>query len=411
MHSAFIAATAPVAPTAEGKPAMGLQQAAQADQPLHISSDKQQAQAAPGSETQAEPFQAIPPVNAASATLLAANTDAVVADGKATQPPSAPVSDTDKLADAGAQAWQQSQPDTQKSGYRMDNAPSQKQFIADIHQGSEPLASASQKDQRLAVSNTNVQGSRHRAVTPSGSRQAEQHQQHPRRRREFHDEPKAPGPGRKRSQTPEVDFGGDVKRSRNAWHPTPALARHAGHAGNGMLSQGVPKGPSSFSTRQGSASLVAPTHRYRDSQSPTPRSAGRESEAGVAHDGMAPFGRHAHTTRSMSMSPSRANSGRNPLPRHHRGGTPGPHAAPHASSWDSEVHNHSRGNAPETSVTHLPRFDHQQHGKASWSNKEYNRASLLPFENNHHRHHYSERDRRSRSTDRAAHGRSLLPPT
>ena len=403
-----MAATAPVAPAAEGKPAMGLQQAAQSDQPPGISADKPQVQAAPGGETQSEPFQAIPAIDAASATVLAASTDAVMADGKTTHLPSARLPDTAKHADAVTEARQQPPPVTQRGGHRMNDAPPPKQSIANLHQGSTPLASASLEDRKMAAASTNVQGSRHRAVTPSGSRQTLEHEQHPRRRREFHDEPKPPGPGRKRSQTPEVEFGRDAKRSRHAWHLTPA---HAGHAEHRMPSQGAPRcdahrGASSFSTKQSSA---VPGHRYRDSQSPTPRSAGRESVAVAAHDGMAPSGRRADTTRSMSMSPSHANS-RNLLPGNLQGGAPGPHTAPHGRTWDPEVHHHSRGNAPQPYFTHPPRFDRQQdHGKASWSNKEYSKASLLPRENSQHRDHHSKFDRRSRSTDRATHGGSCPP--
>ena len=407
MRSASIAATAPLAPNAEGNPATGLQQAAQPHQPLQSPAGKLQVQAAPGGETQSEPFQAIPAVDAASATLLAASTDAVMADGKAPRSPSARLPDTVKHADADAEARQQSQPGTQKGGHRMNDAPPAMQSLVNLHQGSGMLASASQEDQKMAVASTNVQGSRHRAVTPSGSRQAPEHHQHPRRRREFHDEPKAPGPGRKRSQTPEVEFGRDAKRSRHAWHPTPA---HASHAEHRMPSQGAPRydvhrGASSFSTKQSSASLIAPGHRYRDSQSPTPRSTGRESVAVAAHDGMAAPGRRADTTRSMSMSPSHAN-GRNPLPGHLHGGAPGPHTASHGRTRDPEVHHHSCGNAPQTYFTHASHFDRQQdHTKASWSKKEYSKAPLLPRENSHHR----DFDRRSRSTDRATHGRSYLP--
>ena len=386
---------------------MGLQQAAWSDQPLHSSADKQQVQVALGSEIQSQPVQAVPAFNAAAAAVLAASTDAEVADATAKHTASAPLPDTVKHA--GADVRQQSKPDIQKGGHRASDAPPSTQSISDRHQGPEQLVSASQEDQKLAVVSTDVQGSRHRAGTPSGNRQVLQHQQHPRRRREFHDEPQPSGPGRKRSQTPEVEFGRDAKRSRHAWHPTPAHARHAEH---GMPSQGASRydahrGPSSFNTKQG---FVAPSHRYRDSKSPTLRSAGRDSVALAADDDMVPPGRRAETTRSMSISPSHAN-GRNPsLPGHLHGGTPGPHTAPHGRTWDPEVPYNSRGNAAQTSIAHPPRFDCQQdHRKASWSSKEYSKVSLLPREDSHHRDHHNEYDRRSRSTDRATHGRFQLP--
>lgn len=398
MHSAFTAATAPGAPDAEGEPAMGLQQATQSDQPLHSSADKQQVQAALGGEIQSQPLQAVPAVNAAASAVLAASTDAEVADGKVTHPALAHLPDIVKHAGAETR----SQPDSQKGERRMSDAPPSMQSISDCHQGPGQLASASQQDQKLAVASTDVQGPRHRAGTPSGNRQALQHQQHPRRRREFHDEPQPSGPGRKRTPTPEVEFGRDAKRSRHAWHPTPAHAEHH------MPSQGAPRydahrGPSSFSSKQGNASLVAPSHRYRDSQSPTPRSAGCESVPVAAH-GMAPAGRRGDTTRCMSISPSHANS-RNPLPGHLHGRT-----APHGRTCDPEVHYNSRGNAPQTSFAHPPRFDRQQdHQKASWSSKEYSKASLLPREDSHHKDRHNDCDRRSRSTDRATPGRSHLP--
>ena len=349
-------------------------------------------------ETQSRLQQADPAVGAASATLPTANTNADIADGRAAHLATAHLTDIVKHADA----------DTQKGGHRRSDVQAPKHCIVDLPEESGQRAPAPREDQKVTAASTSLQGSSQRAVAPSGSRHAlQQQQQQPRRRREFHDEPVPSGPGfaRKRSQTPEVEFSRDAKRSRHAWQPTPA---HAGHAEHRMPSQGAPRydahrGPSAFAAKQGEVHPGVSNHRYRDSQSPTPRSVGRGPVA--AGGAMAPPSRHADTTRSMSRSPSHANS-RNPLLGHLHGGAPGPHAATHGRTWGADkLHNsHPRGHAPQASFAHPPRFDRQQdHRPASWSNRDYSRGS---HENGHYKDHARDFDRRSRSSDRGMNGRS-----
>ena len=397
-HAAPAAAAAPIA---EGQPAVGLQQAGEPDQPLHRSADTQQVQAAPVSVTQSRPQQADFAVIAASATLPTANTNADIADGRAAHLASAHPPDIVKHADANTQ---QSQSDTQKGGHRKSDVQAPKHCIVDL-----PEESAPPENHKVTAASTSVQGSSHRAVAPSGSRHALQQQQQPRRRREFHDEPMPSGPGfaRKRSQTPEVEFGRDAKRSRHAWQPTPA---HAGHAEHRMPSQGAPRndahrGPNAFAAKQGDVHPGVSNHRCRDSQSPTPRSVGRGPVA--AGGAMAPPGKHADSTRSMSRSPSQANS-RNRSLEHLHGGATGPPTAPHGRTWGADkLHNsHPRGYAPQASFAQPPRFDRQQdHRPASWSNRDYSRGS---HENGNYKDHDREFDRRSRSSDRGMNGRSPL---
>lgn len=408
-HSASVAAAAPIA---EGKPAVGLQQAGQPDQPMHSSADTQQVQAASVSETHPRPQLVGPAVIAAAAVLPTANTNANVADGTAARPVSADIPGIVKHAGADTQ---QSQSDRQKGRHRRSDVQAPKHCIIDLPEEAGQRVPAVREDQKVAAASTFAQSSSHRAVTPSRSRNAleQQQQQHPRRRREFHDEPMPSGPvfARKRSQTPEVEFGRDAKRSHHAWHSTPA---HAGHAEHRMPSQAASRydahrGPSAFAANQSDVNLGAPKHRYRDSQSPTPRSVGRGPVAGGG--AVAPPGRHASTTRSVSRSPSHANS-RNPLLGHLHGEVPGPHAAPQGHTWgtDKLYNSHPRGNAPQASFAHPPRFDRQQdhHQQASWSHRDYSRGSLLSHENGCHRDHDREFDRRSRSRDRGTNGRSHL---
>lgn len=392
---------------------MGLQQAGEPDlpQPLHSSADGQQAQAVPVSATLSQPQQGDPAVVSASAVLPTANINADIADGRAAHPASADTPDIVKHADADTQ---QSQSDTQKGGHRGSDVQAPKHCTVDLPEESGQRAPACREDQKVTVASTFVQGSSHRAGTPSGSRHtSQQQQQQPRRRREFHDEPVPSGSGfaRKRSQTPEVEFGRDAKRSRHAWHATPA---HAGHAEHRMPSQGAPRydahrGLNAFAARQGDFNPGVSSHRYRDSQSPTPRSVGH-GPAAAGGGAMALPGRHADTTRSMSRSPSHANS-RNPLLGHLHGGAPGPHSAPHGRTWGADkLHNsHPRGNAPQASFAHPPRFERQQdHQQGPWANRDYSRGSLLSHENSRHRDHDREFDRRSRSSDKGTNGASRL---
>ena len=402
-------ATAPAAPL---KPAMGVQPVIPPDQPVYSLDGRLQAQAAALSESHSHPLQAIPVVNAVTAAPPTANTDAtLVVDGRAANLASAHAQDVFKHS--GAQPAERAQPDTQRDSQRGNGAGGPRQTEADLHQRPALLASTPREDHKAtgAASNRVAEDSRHSSVTASGSRLAVEQQQPPRRRRQFHDEPAPSGlaPGRKRSQSPDLELGRGTKRSRHAWHPTPAA--HARHAEHRIPSQGAPRydahrGHTTLSAKQDTDREMAWSHRSSHSQSPTPRSVGRESGPFTARDGSmaAANGRHvAAGSRSMSISPAHANS-RNSVPRQPHGAAAG---GPHARNRDPEMLHRSRDNAQHPRVAQPPGFNRQQdHRKASWSHKEYREGSLPQRESNHHRNRDREFDGHSNGTDRAARGRS-----
>lgn len=340
-----VAATSGPAPAAHvpnGKPAMSIQQAIQPDEPLESSDGTEQVLAAPYGESHTQPPQASPAVEVTSATLPS---DAQVVHGRAAALTSEHMHDV-----ASAVTEQRPQPDTQRDRQESHSVRAPKHAaVADLNQRSGRLASASREHQKASATTTSerrhAQDTQHGPVPPSGSRPASQHQQ-PRKRRHFHDEPVPSGldSGRRRSQTPDVEFGRDAKRSCHAWPPAPAHARHAEHA------------------------------RHADHPRPSPEA-----------------------PRSMSISPSHPFP-RNPGPGQMHGTAAGPYAAAPGRSWDPERLHNSRADADYTRGTHPPGFDRQQdHRKVSWSRGEHREVSR---QHSHHRNHDSRFDRRSSSIDR-----------
>lgn len=354
-------ASAPSAPVANGKPVTAVQQATQPDEPLHSSADIQQVHATPLAESHPQSLQPIPVVEAASMPLPIAETGPEVEDGRAASLASVHLQDA-----ASALMGQPPQPDTQMDKQLNHSVKAQRLAAVDLHPRSGLLASAPREHQQATATSTadrrHAQELQYGPAAPSGSRPAsqqhQQQQQQPRKRRQFHDEPlhlSGPDSGRRRSQTPDVEFGRDGKRSRHTLQPAPAHARYAEHATHAEHAR----------------------HAEHPRPSPGP-------------------------PRSMSISPLHGSS-RDLGPGHPQSTVPAPYAAAHGRKWDAD---RLRSSRPAGFDNRQQGNRQQDHRKGSWSRAEHREGAAAPRHNNHHRNHDSRFDRRSSSTDRTIRGES-----
>ena len=313
------------------------------------------------------------------ATANAQPLQALTTDGcdsaRATEAEHEPVPAQHMVKQVSVAAGQLAQPDTQTGRHKSPPARIPRSS-ADDPGRSQRLGSPSRKAPHMTpASSQESPSSQQRSVTPSGSRQAMEHH---RRRRHFHDEPVysiQPSSDRKRSHTPELEPGTDVKRvRRDSWQPASRSVRYAEHhrPPQADFRHDAHHKLSSLSAKQEADMLEASRHHsLRDSSR---QSMSRSSRPDYRHAD-APFtGQRAHSDRSISTSPpyscdSKQYAEHLPFDR-----AEGSQAASHARSWNSRectVWVNARTSAKQTSG-----FNRQQN-QPSWSHADRSRPSAL----------------------------------